>query len=762
MHWFNRNTMRKIAVALMILCSLMVVPNSIGQIPTPTAAISLNCDSDPFQVSHLYVLDEHYYEIEFDPHVENQLVCNLNNPTAYDELVELTYSISNDGGAISLIANDVDYNNSSVLIEVENNSERNFSLSLNINEDIRFHTEPYSTFQLSITVSVTEINGLPPANSASSTVYTQIMTRDILAGSRLGLNVNPSVASDYTGFPLNGQLYNGNSWSDYDYSGMFDSPQNLPFLEPWTVIQFTDIEGCSYCILSAEEITEYSYQYDYNNNTNQQPDVRFIANAANIVNDTNTQNTRAEIESFRMDYQHNLIDYIDDLSNVNMDEWDIYGIPWLYLIQPDGTFAWDPVLYPQVGWDEAERRPVVLEDCVIGATGPPLPVPIFGGATHYCDLSDAIDILVDVVDLEPVKGEVSMQIYHGESLEDALSMHTIAIELDGTAAPMHVDNFIKHVEAGNYDGAIFHRIIDDFMIQGGDFQNGVGTGGYAYQWYGYCDGQKMNNSDDCSDPTLYTLPDEADNGLNHLACMISMAKTSAPNTGGSQFFIMPDDITHHTWLDGAHTVFGEVTSGCESITMLSEVETGQNDRPTIPVVIHSATVVSYPGFDTDGDGVIDAEDDFPDNPDETNDSDGDGVGDNADEFPFDANETHDDDGDGVGNNTDAFPQDGNETHDDDGDGVGNNTDAFPQDANETMDTDGDGVGDNADPAPEDPTISSPADLEVNVSDTSAYLIAGSIVFLALVIIFVRRRPPTMQASDKYSEHAYQESLFNEN
>ena len=110
--------------------------------------------------------------------------------------------------------------------------------------------------------------------------------------------------------------------------------------------------------------------------------------------------------------------------------------------------------------------------------------------------------------------------------------------------------------------------------------------------------------------------------------------------------------------------------------MFSEVETGQNDRPIIPVVIHSATVVSYPGFDTDGDGVIDAEDDFPDNPDETNDSD-DGVEDNADEFRF-ANETHDDDGDGVGNNTDEFPQDGNETHDDDGDGVGNNTDAFPK------------------------------------------------------------------------------------
>ena len=165
--------------------------------------------------------------------------------------------------------------------------------------------------------------------------------------------------------------------------------------------------------------------------------------------------------------------------------------------------------------------------------------------------------------------------------------------------------------------------------------------------------------------------------------------------------------------------------------------------------------------DSDGDGVGDNSDEFPNDANETQDSDGDGVGDNSDEFPQDGNETHDDDGDGVGNNTDAFPQDGNETHDDDGDGVGNNTDAFPQDANETMDTDGDGVGDNADPEPEDPTISSPADIEVNVSDTSAYLIAGSVVFLALVIIFVRRRPPSNQVDDKYGNFAYQDSLFNE-
>ena len=164
--------------------------------------------------------------------------------------------------------------------------------------------------------------------------------------------------------------------------------------------------------------------------------------------------------------------------------------------------------------------------------------------------------------------------------------------------------------------------------------------------------------------------------------------------------------------------------------------------------------------DSDGDGVGDNSDEFPDDANETQDSDGDGVGDNSDEFPNDANETNDDDSDGVGNNTDAFPQDANETHDDDGDGVGNNTDAFPQDPNETMDTDGDGVGDNADPEPEDPSISSPADIEVNVSDTSAYLISGAIVFLAIVIIFVRRKPPS-NTDENYTQFAYQDSLFNE-
>ena len=68
-----------------------------------------------------------------------------------------------------------------------------------------------------------------------------------------------------------------------------------------------------------------------------------------------------------------------------------------------------------------------------------------------------------------------------------------------------------------------------------------------------------------------------------------MAKTSMPNTGGSQFFLMPDDINQHSWLDGQHTVFGTITSGCEHVTTLSEVAVDSSDRPVLPVVIHTAT-----------------------------------------------------------------------------------------------------------------------------------------------------------------------------
>ncbi len=196
---------------------------------------------------------------------------------------------------------------------------------------------------------------------------------------------------------------------------------------------------------------------------------------------------------------------------------------------------------------------------------------------------------VEVEVVEYQYSNVTFEIYHGDSLENSTANYSITIKLNHTAAPLHVDNFRKHVIAGNYNMVEMHRVIDDFMIQGGDFENNNGSGGYAADWYGVCNGNRSIEQSNCTSQQDWNVPDEADNGLQHFACMVSMAKTSQPDTGGSQFFLMPDDITHHDWLDGIHTVFGEITSGCEHVTEISQVETDKNGRPVVSVVIHNAT-----------------------------------------------------------------------------------------------------------------------------------------------------------------------------
>ncbi len=328
----------------------------------------------------------------------------------------------------------------------------------------------------------------------------------------------------------------------------------------------------------------------------------------------------------------------------------------------------------------------------------------------------------------------------------------ITLQLDYLAAPIHSNNFRILSALGCYDNVSFHRVINNFMIQGGDFTNGDGTGGHAGAWYGYCNGVHQGNATECS-INSWTIPDEASNGLLHTAGALSMAKTSAAHTGGSQFFIVPSD-SNPSHLDGVHTVFGYVTEGLEYIDSISDVPTEAGDKP-----IHNVTIeyiIPIVIVDGDGDGIADEDDAFPQDANESSDSDGDGVGDNSDAFPQDSNETNDDDGDGVGNNSDAFPQDANETHDDDGDGVGNNSDAFPQDENETIDSDGDGVGDNSDFKPNDPSISTP----IIVSDKSANFLAGAIIFLALAVIFVRRKQPP-QVIESQSAFVSDESIWND-
>jgi cyclophilin family peptidyl-prolyl cis-trans isomerase len=331
-------------------------------------------------------------------------------------------------------------------------------------------------------------------------------------------------------------------------------------------------------------------------------------------------------------------------------------------------------------------------------------------------------------------------------------IENITLQLDYLAAPLHSNNFRILSALGCYDNVSFHRVINNFMIQSGDFTNGDGTGGHAGAWYGYCNGVHQGNATECNIDS-WSIPDEANNGLNHTSGALSMAKTSAAHTGGSQFFIVPSD-SNPSHLNGVHTVFGYVTDGLEHIDSISDVPTGAQDVPTNAVTIEY--IIPIVIVDSDGDGVADEDDAFPQDANESSDSDGDGVGDNSDAFPQDSNETNDDDGDGVGNNSDAFPQDANETHDDDGDGVGNNSDAFPQDENETIDSDGDGVGDNSDFKPNDPSISTP----IIVSDKSANFLAGAIIFLALAVIFVRRKQPP-QVIESQSAFVSDESIWND-
>ena len=165
--------------------------------------------------------------------------------------------------------------------------------------------------------------------------------------------------------------------------------------------------------------------------------------------------------------------------------------------------------------------------------------------------------------------------------------YQFTIQLNLTAAPMHTDSFQTHVSEGNYISSTFHRIISEFMIQAGDFENGDGTGGYAANWYGICNSVE-STIEDCPDQSSWNVPSESDNGLLHLPCTISMARASSPDSGGSQFFIVPSDSTP-VHLDGEYTVFGKITEGCEDVTELSKVPTtgSAGSDPISDVVIIS-------------------------------------------------------------------------------------------------------------------------------------------------------------------------------
>jgi cyclophilin family peptidyl-prolyl cis-trans isomerase len=138
----------------------------------------------------------------------------------------------------------------------------------------------------------------------------------------------------------------------------------------------------------------------------------------------------------------------------------------------------------------------------------------------------------------------------------------IEIELFDDDAPKTVENFKKLARDGFYDGVIFHRVIQDFMIQGGD-PTGTGTGGPGYQF-----------EDEFNDNKV-------------VRGALAMAN-AGPNTNGSQFFIVTAEAT--PWLDGKHTVFGRVTSGMDVVDAIEQVETGPGDKPREDVRIESVAI----------------------------------------------------------------------------------------------------------------------------------------------------------------------------
>lgn len=157
----------------------------------------------------------------------------------------------------------------------------------------------------------------------------------------------------------------------------------------------------------------------------------------------------------------------------------------------------------------------------------------------------------------------------------ATSQGDIVVELDAAKAPKTVENFVKYVKDGHYDGTIFHRVIDNFMIQGG--------------------GMKADMSEK---PTRAPIPLESRNGLTNVRGSLAMARTPAPNSATAQFFI---NLKDNAFLDQANSrdgngyaVFGHVVSGMDVIDKIRTVPVGDKgghqNVPTVAVTINKATL----------------------------------------------------------------------------------------------------------------------------------------------------------------------------
>jgi cyclophilin family peptidyl-prolyl cis-trans isomerase len=152
------------------------------------------------------------------------------------------------------------------------------------------------------------------------------------------------------------------------------------------------------------------------------------------------------------------------------------------------------------------------------------------------------------------------------------NLGTIRLELNAAKAPKTVENFLQYVKDGHYNGTIFHRVIDGFMVQGG----GIGS--------------NMREKS-----TRAPVQNEAKNGLKNDVGSIAMARTSDPHSASAQFFInvKNNDFLNYPGQDGwGYAVFGKVVSGMDVVTKIAKTPTGPNDVPRQPIVIESMTLVT--------------------------------------------------------------------------------------------------------------------------------------------------------------------------
>lgn len=140
---------------------------------------------------------------------------------------------------------------------------------------------------------------------------------------------------------------------------------------------------------------------------------------------------------------------------------------------------------------------------------------------------------------------------------------TFKAEIFQDKVPITANNFINLAKSGFYNNLTFHRVIPDFMIQGGD-PKGDGTGGPGYE-----------------------IKDEFSPQLKHSSKGILSMANAGPNTGGSQFFIT---LAPTPWLDGKHAIFGKIVEGMDAVDAIGKIQTGQSDKPVSPVIIKKLAI----------------------------------------------------------------------------------------------------------------------------------------------------------------------------